>query len=80
MPSPRHDEAEDCFERSLRSSRDLGARGWELRTAVSLAALWVSQRRGDEARTLLPPLLEQFTEGFETADLAAAERLLATLD
>ena len=33
----------------------------------------------DDARALLRPVFEQFTEGADTADLKAAERLLATL-
>ena len=31
----------------------------------------------DRARELLQPVLAQFTEGFDTADLKAAARLLA---
>ena len=32
------------------------------------------------ARTLLGPVFEQFTEGFDTVDLAAAKSLLSTLN
>ena len=38
-----------------------------------------SQGRSDDAHTLLQPTFEQFVEGSNTADLKAAERLLATL-
>jgi predicted ATPase len=65
--------------RSLEWSRRQGARAWELRTAVDLAALRAAQGRSDTARALLQPVLEQFVEGFDTADLKNAERLLATL-
>ena len=64
---------------SLELSRRQGARAWELRTAIDLAALWAGQGRSDDARALLQPVFEQFVEGLDTADLKAAERLLATL-
>jgi predicted ATPase len=38
------------------------------------------QGRAGDARAQLQPVFEQFTEGFDTADLKAAERLLATLN
>jgi predicted ATPase/DNA-binding winged helix-turn-helix (wHTH) protein len=79
MQKSRPDDAEACFMPSLELSRRQGARAWELRTATDLAALWASQGRSDEARALLQSAFAQFTEGLETADLKAAERLLATL-
>jgi predicted ATPase len=50
-----------------------------LRTATDLAALFASQGKSDQGRALLEPVFQQFTEGFDTADLKAAERMLATL-
>jgi predicted ATPase/DNA-binding winged helix-turn-helix (wHTH) protein len=79
MPKPRIADAETCFMQSLELSRAHGSRAWELRTATGLAALWAGQGRSDDARALLLPVFEQFTEGSETADLKAAERLLTTL-
>jgi predicted ATPase/DNA-binding winged helix-turn-helix (wHTH) protein len=73
------DEAEMCFVQSLELSRRQGARAWELRTATDLAAFWASHGRSADARGLLLPVFEQFTEGPDTADLQAAERLLTTL-
>jgi predicted ATPase len=78
MPQPSVDEADACFMQSLELSRRQGARAWELRTAVDLAKLWVAQGRFEDARALLQPVFEQFTERPDTADLKAAERLLAT--
>jgi predicted ATPase len=52
---------------------------WELRSATSLARLKVKQGRGDEARQILGPVYERFTEGFETTDLRAARALLESL-
>ncbi len=79
MPEPSGNEAETCFTQSLELSRRQGARAWELRTAVDLAALWADQDRTESARALLQPVFERFEEGLDTADLKAAERLLATL-
>ena len=79
MPQPSVGEVEMCFTQSLDSSRRQGARAWELRNATDLAALWASQGCADEAKALLQPVFEQFVEGFDTADLKAAERLFATL-
>ena len=77
--SRRTDEAQMCFIHSLDWSRRQGARSWELRTAVDLAALWAAQGQPENARALLSPIFEQFVEGLDTADLKAAEHLLATL-
>lgn len=79
MPRPDPAAAEACFQQSLALSRRQGARSWELRTAIDLAALWASQGRHEDARTLLKPAFEQITEGSDTADLQAARRLLASL-
>ena len=52
----------------------------ELRAAVDLATLWAHEERIKSARALLQPVFDRFEEGSNTADLRAAERLLATLD
>jgi predicted ATPase len=79
MPQARALDAERSFIQSLDWSRRQGARSWELRTAVDLAALWAAQGQRDRAQALLEPIFEAFVEGFNTADLKAAEHLLATL-
>jgi predicted ATPase len=79
MPWRRVHDAEICLIQSLDWSRRQGARSWELRTAVDLAALWASQGQRDRAQAVLQPIFEAFAEGFDTADLKAAERLLASL-
>ena len=73
----RTEDVVDLIENEL--SRRQGARAWELRTATDLAALWISQGRSGDAQALLGPIFGQFTEGFDTEDLKAAERLLARL-
>jgi predicted ATPase len=77
-PLPDVSKAEDCFKQSLALSRRQGALAWELRAATDLAALWVDEGRTAAAKALLQPVFERFTEGLETADLRAAEQLMAT--
>jgi predicted ATPase len=69
-------EAEACYQQGLTVARHQGARLWELRAATSLARLWRDQGRRAEARDLLAPVYGWFTEGFDTADLNDAKRLL----
>ena len=71
--------AEDHFRQSLDWARRQGAMSWELRAALSLARLRVRQGRADNARDILAPVYDRFTEGFETADLRAAKAVLDTL-
>jgi predicted ATPase/DNA-binding winged helix-turn-helix (wHTH) protein len=71
--------AEDCFEKGLAVAREQGALFWELRLALSFARLRKRQERPDVARQILAPVYDRFTEGFETADLAAARAMLASL-
>jgi tetratricopeptide (TPR) repeat protein len=73
------DRAESCLTDSLEWSRRQGARASELRAAIDLAAMQAGQKRLAEARAVLQPVFAAFTEGFDTADLKAAERLLMTL-
>jgi predicted ATPase/DNA-binding winged helix-turn-helix (wHTH) protein len=79
MPQCSPCDAEMYFMQSLELSRRQGARAWELRTATDWAALMAAKGKSESARTLLRPVFEQFEEGFDTADLKAAEHLLATL-
>jgi predicted ATPase/DNA-binding winged helix-turn-helix (wHTH) protein len=72
-------EAEDCFNQAAELAREHGALFWELRIALSLARLRVSQGRSHEASASLASVYNRFTEGFATADLQAAQRLLGEL-
>jgi predicted ATPase len=74
-----HAEAESCFREALAIAREQSARSLELRAATSVAHLWQQQGREDEARSTLRKLCEQFTEGFDTADLSEARRLADAL-
>jgi predicted ATPase len=71
--------ADDHFRRSLDLARRQGALAWELRAAMSLARLRRRQGHFGQARDILAPIYDRFTEGFETADLLGAKRLLDEL-
>ena len=73
------DEAEACFQQALDVARRQQAKSLELRGAVSLSHLWRRQGKQVEARQLLGEVYSWFTEGFATADLQAAQALLAEL-
>jgi tetratricopeptide (TPR) repeat protein len=72
-------EAEECFHRAIEIARRQEAKSLELRAATSLARLRRLQGRHSEARQLLSPVYEWFTEGFDTADLKDARALLDEL-
>ena len=72
-------EAETWLLESLACSRSQGARAWELRAALDLARLWAELQRPVEALQLLKPLRDAFSEGFDTADMRAADQLLQEL-
>jgi predicted ATPase len=71
--------AEECYEQAGELAREQGALLWELRVALSLARLRVIQSRQTDARQILAPVYDRFTEGFGTADLRAARALLDAL-
>ena len=71
--------AEDLLGQAREMARDQGARTWELRIALSVARLRVTQGRRDEAKQMLAPVYESFTEGLEMMDVQAAKRFLDTL-
>src|SRR5262249_47165376 len=72
-------EAEACLQQALDMARRQGAKAWELRAAMSLARLWQQHGKRAEARALLAEVYGWFTEGFDTADLQEAGRLLEEL-
>ncbi len=72
-------DAEAAFLRAIEIARSQQARSLELRSTMSLARLWITQHRSDDARGRLGDLYAWFTEGFDTPDLQAARLLLAQL-
>jgi predicted ATPase/DNA-binding winged helix-turn-helix (wHTH) protein len=70
---------EVLFLQALDRARRQHTLAWELRAATSLAHLLRDQDRPAEAIACLEPVYGRFTEGFGTADLIAAKRLLHEL-
>lgn len=73
-------EAEACFVQSIESARNIEAKSWELRAALSLCRLWGRQGKPDAAQELLSSIYNWFTEGFDTPDLIEARQLLNELN
>ena len=80
MPQPNEAQAESDLLHSLALARRQYAKGWELRTTMTLARLRLAQGRNAEGRELLRRIHDQFSEGFETQDLRAAKQLLRELE
>jgi predicted ATPase/DNA-binding winged helix-turn-helix (wHTH) protein/Tfp pilus assembly protein PilF len=71
--------AADCFNQAGEMAREQDALFWELRVALSLARLRMTQGRDGEAKQILAPVYGRFTDGYETSDLRAAKALLDSL-
>ena len=67
------------FQQALDLARQQQAKLLELRAAMSLSRLWHKQGQRAQAHQLLTEVYDWFTEGFDTADLQEARRLLAAL-
>lgn len=72
----RADVRETALLKSMAIADDIGARSWKLRTANDLAELWRSQSRTADAKRMLRPICDAFTEGFDTRDMTIATRFL----
>jgi predicted ATPase len=66
----------DCLNEALVVAREQSALALELRSATALARLLLESGQRDEARQTLAVVRDRFTEGFETADLRIARRLI----
>jgi predicted ATPase len=78
-PGPNTERAEAYFGHALTVARRQRAKSWELRAAISMARLWRARGKPQQARELLAPIYEWFTEGFDTLDLKEAKALLDEL-
>jgi predicted ATPase len=76
---PEIANAEECFNRSREIAQQQKAKSLELRAVISLARLRQEQGQCAEARDLLAKTYDSFTEGFSTADLLEAKRLMSEL-
>jgi len=72
-------EAELCFERALALAQKQNARTLQLRAATSLARLWRHQGNRKQARDVLAPIYDWFTEGLDTPVLREARLTLEDL-
>jgi predicted ATPase len=70
---------EECYQDALSAARSQSARLFELRAAIDLARYWRHEKRAIDARALLEPIYNWFTEGFDAPDLRAAKTLLRAL-
>jgi adenylate cyclase len=77
--SAKQAEAESCFAQAMAIAQNQQAKSLELRAATSLARLWQSQGKREEAQQVLSDVYGWFTEGFDTADLKDAKALLEAL-
>ena len=78
-PEPDAAKAEAYFERALTVARQQQAKSWELVAAISMARLWRDQGKPQQARELLAPVYNWFTEGFDTRNLKEAKAMLDAL-
>jgi hypothetical protein len=72
-------EAEACFLKAIEVAQKQQAKSLELHATMSLARLWQTQGKQDEARQMLAAIYNWFTEGFDTKDLQEAKALLEEL-
>ena len=68
------DNVEADSKTAIQIAQAQSAKGLELPAAVSLARLWRSQGKVQQARELLAPVYGWFSEGFDTRDLKADRR------
>jgi predicted ATPase/class 3 adenylate cyclase len=71
--------AERSYHQALAIATRQSAKLWELLAAVNLTRLWRDQGKRTEARELLAPIHDWFTEGFDTSVLQDAKALLDEL-
>ena len=71
--------AEQSYHQALAVAKRQSAKTWELLTAMSLARVWRDQGKRTQARDLLAPIYNWFTEGFDTPILQDAKVLLDEL-
>jgi predicted ATPase len=71
--------AADWWHRAIEVAQQQQARALELRAVISLTRLWQQQGKRRQAYQRLAESYDGFTEGFDTADLQAAQALLEEL-
>jgi class 3 adenylate cyclase/tetratricopeptide (TPR) repeat protein len=79
MDMDRDEEAENLLRTAIACAREQKAKSWELRSATTLARLLARKGHPGEARIVLSPVYDSFTEGWDTRDLLDARQLLDEL-
>ncbi len=79
LAGSRTGDPEADYLKALELARQQGTRLFELRAAMSLAQLWAEQHKRREARDILVPIYEWFSEGFNTPDLKSAKEQMERL-
>jgi predicted ATPase len=74
-----HAAAERYYRQAIAVAEPQSARLFQLRASTSLGRLWCDQGKRTEARDLLGPIYNWFTEGFDAPDLKDAKALLDEL-
>ena len=80
MVTKAESEAEQSFLKAIEIARERGAKTLELRAAIGLSRMLIISGRHAEARRLLQPIHDWFTEGFDWPELLSAKSILAELD
>lgn len=70
------EKAETLFQKALTIAQQQKSVTFELRAATCLAKLWHDQEKIADAKALLMPIYNKFTEGFKFSDLEKADQLL----
>ena len=78
-PNPDVSGAEGSLHKSLECARHQAAQSWELRSTLTLAQWRAGEGDRQQARQLLTPVYQRFTEGLETGDLREARAFLLTI-
>jgi predicted ATPase len=69
--------AQMAFRHAMNLARQQGALAWELRAASSLARHSIETGQAKDAYSILRPVYERYTEGFDRPDLMEAADLLS---
>jgi predicted ATPase len=76
LRSSRKSQGRASLQRAFAVARQQRAKFWELRAATTLAESLMTEGRSGDARDLLAPLSDWFTEGSDVPDLKRARALL----
>jgi predicted ATPase/DNA-binding winged helix-turn-helix (wHTH) protein len=79
MAQPDRRLAVDCLGKAITIAQEQSALAFELRSAIDLARLLAESGEQEPAHRALSQVYDRFTEGFGTADLRTARKLIAEL-